>query len=209
MDKKFELIDQIVLNLFKDIKDFSFPYDPANLTLLFDNVRFLSYTDLAKQAKTSIETIIKANFSSTGASYYDKENNRFICMFNDTPDIPLSRQYWTKTHEFGHVILGHHQVIGKSLITESLSDEIYEKFEEEANYFASQFIAPYCMYQPMKIHSPVDIKNKFSVSTVTAFKCIQGYLEYKKQPLNATQREMRRVLSEKLGLKKRKKRNGI
>lgn len=208
MNKRFEFIDCLILQIYKDLNELRYPFDTTCLTTIFKNVRFLSYTQLANQSGENIQTIIEANYSSTGTSYYDKENDRYICMYNDTPDIPLSRQLWTKAHEFGHVVLGHHQMIGGNLSTEPISNTLYRKLEKEANYFASQLIAPYSIFAPLKINSPSSAQKKFGLSTIAALTHYKGFLEFKSQPMNPAQQELQQVACKKLGIKMRKRRNG-
>lgn len=73
--------------------------------------------------------------SETGYSLYNATNGMYIVVYNERQYF--KRRIWTLAHEFGHIALKHHILAGVTYST-----ELYKAFEAEANFFASELLAP-------------------------------------------------------------------
>lgn len=107
----------------------------------------------------SIEQLTLNGSFNDGYTYF--KNNTAYIFYND--DIETEgRKLWTISHEIGHIVLEH--------TTQC------EKNEQEANFFASQILAPQCVLKQLikngaKVTSDY-LSSKFKISKEASDNCI-------------------------------------
>ena len=114
----------------------SFPNDIGSFDKISDNIIIETYDRLHPNygAIRDFGDCITAP-SETGYSLYNATNGMYIVVYNQNQYD--KRQIWTLAHEFGHIALEHHKIAGVTY-----SSDLYDRFESEANFFASEFLAP-------------------------------------------------------------------
>ena len=75
-----------------------------------------------------------------GKCIYDPEMKLYIIIYNDSK--PENRIRFTIAHEFGHIVLGHLCETKNEVGRDGLPDTEYFEYENEANTFASNLLAP-------------------------------------------------------------------
>ncbi len=119
-----------------------FPLDLVDLINSYGDIKLMSYSELAERQKISIDEIIQTTASIDGSITYHAKRDKYIIFYNDEIE-KKERIYWTLAHEFGHYILKHHKESGRSSISRmEISDEEYDLFEKEADFFARFLINP-------------------------------------------------------------------
>lgn len=74
---------------------------------------------------------------------------------------------FTFWHEFGHFILNHKRVIGRS-VADELPHHYEEDSEWQANTFAAEFLMPFSVIQREGLTTPEQIMHRFNVSMAAA-----------------------------------------
>lgn len=103
------------------------------------------------------------------AGYDPKEQ---CILLRDSDYIALckgakGRCRFTFWHEFGHFILDHRRVIGRSVADES-PHHYEEDSEWQANTFAAEFLMPFSVIQREGLTTPEQIMHRFNVSMAAA-----------------------------------------
>ncbi len=108
----------------------------------------VTYSELCTlvQGKVSVSDIALTCQSTDGFTVYN--GNNYCIAYNDTISVK-SRVYFTLMHEVGHIICGHFDGRGATLQSEE-----YHLFETEANFFASNVLAPSAVVTACKFNSP-------------------------------------------------------
>lgn len=107
----------------------------------FPNLYLQKYTVFAKKRGLSMEETFHVLDSEEGC-LWRRSDNTYVILYNDTV-TNTGRVRFTLAHELGHFILKHHENTNKTILSRySLSDEAYDVFEKEANYFAKRLLAP-------------------------------------------------------------------
>ncbi len=119
--------------------------------------------------------------SETGYSLYNATNGMYIVVYNQSQYY--KRQIWTLAHEFGHIILEHHKIAGVTY-----SSDLYDRFESEANFFASEFLAPTPLIQYIEKEcgevTQRDLEFVFCLSGEAAIYRLRDYEREKRCGLN-------------------------
>lgn len=107
----------------------------------FPNLRLRSYSKLAKKRNLTLEEVSILLDSDEGC-LWSRNNTEFLILYND--QVPnKGRIRFTLAHELGHYILKHNEKTEKTKLTRySLTQDEYDVFEKEANYFAKRLLAP-------------------------------------------------------------------
>lgn len=96
-----------------------------------------------------------------GISVYD--GKQWFIVYDDS--LPLGRKRFTVAHELGHIFLGHPLVAGYHART---TGENLPRTENEANIFASRFLAPACVLWGLNAHTAAEISRFCEISTEAA-----------------------------------------
>lgn len=145
-----------------------FPIDILSVIQTYDDIKVITYTEMAKKRHCSLEEVIRINSSEDGVIHYSPKRDKYIIAYNDTVEVK-ERIYWTLAHEFGHYILGHHKETNRySLARNEFNENEYDAHEKEANFFSRFFISP----PPLIIEANLNDHNKvmdfFGVSFTAA-----------------------------------------
>lgn len=96
-----------------------------------------------------------------GISVFD--GKQWFIVYDDT--LPLGRKRFTVAHELGHIFLGHPLVAGFHARTTGGN---LPQTENEANVFASRFLAPACVLWGLNAHTAADISRFCEISKEAA-----------------------------------------
>lgn len=160
-------VQRRVLELYRTLDTLTYPICPEQmLGGLPGTCRMMSYSDVAKISNGSIRDVALLCNSETGATHFDAERSQYLIMYNDTQNP--GRVRWTQAHEIGHIILGHFSVAQDSRIAEGETGEFAKQFEQEADYFAWNLIAPLPIMREMDIRSTEQTRRVFGLSAQAA-----------------------------------------
>ncbi|WP_335871057.1 ImmA/IrrE family metallo-endopeptidase [Bacillus sp. 2205SS5-2] len=149
---------------------------PIDLSIILNSlsrtIRLCSYTEYAKIYNLSIKDIIDYFESDLGACIYNKKQEKYIILFNDTQNNPQLDRF-TIAHELGHIFLEHHQEANTdTLLKKNLSIGQYKKFENEANCYARNLLSPIPLVDRITDSTPRisihDISDAFDISYTAA-----------------------------------------
>lgn len=156
-----------VLEIYQKMDTIQFPIQPDKLLQYVPcRCRILTYNEMAKAVGCSKEAVALMCKSSSGATHYDIENDRYLILYNES--MNQGRILWTLCHEIGHICLDHLETIDCAEIANNDGREPYDQYESEADYFAWNLIAPMPIMRAMGIRTASEIKAKFGLSTQAA-----------------------------------------
>lgn len=96
-----------------------------------------------------------------GISVFD--GTQWFIVYDDL--LPLGRKRFTVAHELGHIFLGHPLVAGFHARTTGGN---IPQTENEANIFASRFLAPACVLWGLNVRTAADIAQICEISAEAA-----------------------------------------
>lgn len=96
-----------------------------------------------------------------GISVFD--GKQWFIVYDDL--LPLGRKRFTVAHELGHIFLGHPLVAGFHARTTGGN---LPQTENEANVFASRFLAPACVLWGLNAHTAAEISRFCEISAEAA-----------------------------------------
>lgn len=147
------------------LQDYSTNEVPVNLKEIIHNlkrtIRTCSYTKYSQKSGLSIQEICDFFESNLGACAYNPGNERYIIYYNDTKmNIGLNR--FTIAHELGHIFLEHHKKADTDImLRKGISGAVYKTFENEANCFARNLLAPHPL-----VTLVTDVSKDYSISDI-------------------------------------------
>ena len=170
-------VQRRVLELYRTLDVLTYPIDPSEvLDQLPCACRIMSYSDVAKASHGSVQEVISMCNSNTGATHFDAGRRQYLIMYNDAQN--LGRIRWTKAHEIGHIILGHFDAMQNQCIAEGETREFARQFEQEADYFAWNLIAPLPIMREMHIDSIEQTRCTFGLSAQAAALHFDRYVKW-------------------------------
>lgn len=138
---------------------FSFPINPKKIKLYNYSIVIISLQEYSKITNTSLEQLTSNMAFADGYTYF--KNNAAFIFYNEDIDTE-GRKIWTIAHELGHIALNHNMQCNKN--------------EREANFFASQLLAPQCVLKQLVKNgariTPTYISEKFKLSKEASENCI-------------------------------------
>lgn len=149
-----EFIRQTAYNILKKMEIKIFPFSIYDLINQFNEVKLFSFSKITPIIRDISNKKITTNtfpdfIGSDEAITYQKENSNYITIYND--DISQKtpqRIRFTLAHELGHVILGHFKNDNCYLGRNSISDDEHSEMESEADFFATELLAPKTIISP-------------------------------------------------------------
>lgn len=96
-----------------------------------------------------------------GISVFD--GKQWFIVYDDL--LPLGRKRFTVAHELGHIFLGHPLVAG---FHARITGGELPQTENEANVFASRFLAPACVLWGLNVHTSAEISRICEISKEAA-----------------------------------------
>lgn len=177
---RYTYIENLVLQIYKRLPEVRFPIILKDVIAQFPNCRIMTYQKLARVAGCSLRDVIMVCESKSGCTHYDKENDRYLILFNSSTadNNNIGRQRWTCAHEIGHVACCHMEPYMQKIAENGLFEEDNRLLEEEADYFAATLLAPLPLYKQLGIHSPADIQRIFGLSAEAAANRYSNYLKW-------------------------------
>lgn len=158
---------QKVLELYRAMTEIQYPIYPNDLIqYLPENCRILTYDIMADITHTTVQDIETMCNSTSGATHFDAENNRFLILYNS--DMNPGRIRWTQCHEIAHIMMGHLQLIEAGLLSQGNEYTSYDQLEAEADYFTWNLLAPLPILREMQINSREEIERIFGLSAQAA-----------------------------------------
>lgn len=160
-------IDDAVLFLYKNaFQEIRYPIDPQHVIGKLKLCRCMSYEELAAVNGVTVADVIRACNSADGCTHYDPKTNRYLMAIN-THGRPAQRIRWTAAHELGHIAANHFiELVNDGKQVANPSDLAY--MEEEADYFAASFLAPFPAIRALSAKSAEDIRCLFGLSQTAA-----------------------------------------
>lgn len=170
-------IQRKVLDIYQRMDTITYPVQPLTvIPHLTQHCRALSYQNMAKLNKCSIQDIAVMCKSNSGATHYDTEQNRYLILYNSA--MNQGRVRWTISHEIGHICIGHLEMIEEVAIACSEWREPYDQFESEADYFVWNFIAPLPIMREMGIRTVQQVQTVYGLSSQAAALHYDRYLKW-------------------------------
>jgi Zn-dependent peptidase ImmA (M78 family)/ribosomal protein L37E len=154
------------------LKDHGFDRVPIDLSKIFNDLRLTlakkSYSDFAKTGGLTILQVIEYFESDLGACAYNRTTEQYVIYYNDTKNNPQLDRF-TIAHELGHVFLNHYSEVDSDvLLRKKIARWKYRRFENEANCFARNLLAPVPLVEEMiDLDSPMvipDMQAAFNIS---------------------------------------------
>lgn len=163
--KKLKNIAYSFLNQYSNGK---LPIDLLHIISQLDNLHLMKYSTFAKENNMDLNQVYQLLNSEDGALWYKSNTQTYILLYNDTIDNK-ERIRFTIAHELGHYILKHNEETDKTTLSRyTLTEDEYNVFEKEANFFAKHLLVPFPILgnYVMFFHSMNDqfIQNVFQVS---------------------------------------------
>jgi len=129
------------------------PIDILKIIKNTPNVSYVKAVELCDKKNINIdEFIIECMDGSVdGIVKYDGDK-KYLIIYDTGYTFSPERDLFTLAHEFGHIKLGHFQVLQSKKISRSgnnANDPLYSMMEKEANCFASNLLAPSIVLQNM------------------------------------------------------------
>ena len=143
-----------------------FPIRPETVLRKIANCRLITYERLADVSGQTVADVIRACDSSDGCTHYDPVKNRYLVAVN-TDGRNAGRILWTMAHELGHIMAGHFLELADDGRPEASPSELLY-MEEEADYFAANFLAPFQAMESLRVQSAADIRDWFGLSQTAA-----------------------------------------
>lgn len=138
--KKLKNIAYSFLNQYTNGK---LPIDLLHIISQLDNLHLMKYSTFAKENNMDINKVYQFLNSEDGALWYKTDTQTYILLYNDTIDNK-ERIRFTIAHELGHYVLKHNEVTDKTTLSRyTLTEDEYNVFEKEANFFAKHLLVPF------------------------------------------------------------------
>lgn len=141
------------------IKRYELGWLPVNPFELMDklHIQYKTIGDLVLETgldrKYLIEEVI---FGQDGLIIYEPATNSNKIILNEKIE-PFERIRWTIMHEIGHAYLGHLDSKRTSILKWNLSKEKYNNYEQQAQIFAKEVLAPEFILYLIGAHSISEI----------------------------------------------------
>lgn len=166
----YEKAQNIAYEILKINKAKIFPIEPLNIINSLNNCYAMTYKDFALINDVQLNEV-STLLNSDDAATWENENNQKIIFYNQDVNSKY-RIRFTLAHELGHIVLGH---ITENKVGITVSDDKYDAYEKEANYFAKRLLAPlpiiYRLVSELNDHriTSFEISNIFQISDQSAY----------------------------------------
>lgn len=166
-----------------------FPLDVKSVIKTIDCCKISSYKAFACRFGISVEDVIALCSSKSGCTHYEISSKKYLVLYNDScADYNVDgRQLWTLAHELAHIVLKHLLLKPESSAAEnSFGVKVNPVVESEADYFASQILAPYALFGPLNITSSIDVEYMFGLSTLASSNQYRSYRKWKERHIKTS-----------------------
>lgn len=161
-DIRYRHVSETIYKLLKQLNIHSYPInlkyvieELGNLGIIIEIEKYSQYAKYRGISIQAAENVLKSKY---GATSRFPQNNLYIIFYNDTNQTE-GRINWTIAHEIGHIVLGHH-ILAKTnqLYRGGISPSLYESLENEAEWFAQDFMCNPFVLSKCGFTNPKDIK---------------------------------------------------
>lgn len=119
------------------------PINLLDIINKIDNLHLMKYTRFAHDRKLKLKEVCELLQSEDGALWYQTVTDTYILLYNDTV-TNKERIRFTIAHELGHYVLKHNEKTEKTILSRyNLTEDEYNTFEKEANFFAKHLLVPF------------------------------------------------------------------
>ncbi len=162
------------------------PYLPVDIKKICKSYEFIRLIPFSIQMKhrgmTYEEVLAQCQTKDACADYYALKG-KYIIYYNDIDKIAFinsNRYRWSIAHELGHILLKHHIISDKTKIFRfNLSDEEYDQFEAEADYFAQMLLVPHAALLGFKINTLNQLRIMCKISNPASKRRYYEFVEWK------------------------------
>lgn len=197
---RYAFISNQILNVYRNLSDIQFPIMPKLLIEKIPNCKIASYDEFAKISDCSVEEVAALCDSNSGCTHYDKVNDKYLVLYNDSPENNnvSGRIRWTLAHELGHIVLKHLAYLAEPSIAEHNINNISNpELEAEADHFAALLLSPMPLYEQLNVKSASDIYNVFGLSHEASEIRWREYQKWKRSHRKtAWENDMKRLYSQ-------------
>lgn len=159
---------QIALKSLLSHQIVDFPIDILSILESYNDIKIISYSEMAKKRGLTFNEIVLINGSTDGVIHYSANRDKYFIAYNDNVHLK-ERVYWTLAHEYGHYMLEHHKETARSSLARNGLTEIEnEVFEREANFFSRFFISPPYIITETNMNNYEKIMSFFGISFTAA-----------------------------------------
>lgn len=199
MSIRYRYVKEVVLNAYSILPFIDFPMTANYVINEISNCKCLSYQKFAEINHCSIDSVIQLCESKSGCTHYDEQNDRYLILFNEADGRKSNhgRRRWTKSHELGHVLCGHHTTVAKSRLSRKGLGTVYDEFETEADFFAAMFLAPFPLFKHLSIYSESDVKKVFGLSETAACNRFRAYKRWLNNEQTRFDRQLVKIYQDK------------
>lgn len=159
-----------------------FPLNVKAIIKTIDCCKISSYKAFACKFGVSIEDVVALCSSKSGCTHYELSSKKYLVLYNNScADYNVDgRQLWTLAHELAHIVLKHLLLEPEASAAEnSFGVKANPVVESEADYFASQILAPYALFGPLNITSAFDVELMFGLSAQASMNQYRSYQKWK------------------------------
>lgn len=199
MAVRYRYIENLVLQAYSLLPYIDYPIDPLQVVEQMPNCKSLSYRQFAEINNCTIDEVIQICDSKSGCTHYDPKHDKYLILYNETDGYKKNygRRRWTKGHELGHVLCGHHAMAASNSISRNGLNVENGDLETEADYFASMFLAPFPLFRAYSIHSEKDIQHVFGLSRTAADNRLRAYNKWLRHPATEWDKQLIEIYNTK------------
>lgn len=158
----------------KHIAQFVFNIREAISTL--KNCAVFSYQEFAGFSNAGVNDIIAYCESYDACTRKGIDEDKYIILYNDSPDISKGKKAFTLAHELGHILLGHMNILESFGIYHSSHEN--EHMKKQADYFAACLLCPLPVLYRIKPKSILSVEMIFGLSGKAAEVAFDNYTHY-------------------------------
>ena len=176
-------IKEVVFKELSALGNVELPVPIKKLVGLHKNCRLISYSRHMKNRQLSYQEQLEQAGSLDAYTDYYADKDSYIIYYNDIDEklISSKRYRWSIAHELGHVLLEHHKQNTRTrLWRNSLTEQEYRIFEEEADLFASYILCPYAILCCFAIRGDGNIAALCNISQSAAANRYRDYKLWRK-----------------------------
>ncbi len=160
----YKLVSDLVFHVHQSLCKHELPIDLSFINQ-FENLKIKTYSWFANLHNISLEKTIQYLNSNSGCCYFLSEKNQYLILYNNLIESS-GHIRWTLAHELGHYLLKHNEICNQAILGKNtIHTEEYKIYEQEANAFARELLAPLnvltCITDPI---SPQQIMNLCDLS---------------------------------------------
>ncbi len=191
-------IKNVVINALVHANVPYLPVDVKKICKSYEFIRLIPFSVQMKLRGMSYEEILAQCQTKDACADYYALKDKYIIYYNDIDKVAFinsNRYRWSIAHELGHILLNHHKISDKMRIFRfNLSNEEYNHFEAEADYFAQLLLVPHAVLLGFKISTSNQLQIMCKISSPASRRRYYEFIEWKSH-LNAKDQYDKRVFS--------------